>query len=173
MLYYLREKLGKKKSIIMLFILTIIIQIVMAVIMRDINMKEFLEMQITLNKEKFVSIINSWNEAQINAYHLHFYIDFIYLIFYALLLFSIVSFFYNHANVKSRGVIFLLLPFIISLFDIIENTFHIYFIATNYQMPSYLVMISGVFSIQKWVFVFIELYVIALLFFKLTILHKR
>ncbi len=173
MLNIFKNKLGNGKAITILFIFTIIIYGTMAFILKDINMKEFINMQITLNKDTFVKIINSWDNNQILEYHNHFYLDFLYLISYSLLMFSVVSRFYIHAKVKTRGTIFLILPFIIAFFDLIENVFHIYFITVNYKMPAYLVMISGICSIQKWVFLFVELYVIAVLFFKLTILQKR
>ncbi len=173
MLNFLKNKLGNRKFIIIFFILTIVSYGIMAFILKDVNMKDFINMQITLNKDTFVKIINSWNANQISEYHSHFYLDFLFLIFYSLLMFSIVSRFYIHAKVENRGVLFLILPFVIAVFDAIENIFHIYFFTVNYKMPSYMVMISGIFSIQKWVFLFIEIYVIMVLFFKLTVLHKR
>lgn len=173
MLKLLREKLGNKKYITIFFITTVFIYGAMGFILRNVNMKEFINMQITLNKSSFLGIIKSWNPKQISEYHNHFYLDFLFLISYSLLMFSIVSRFYNHAKVEGRGLIFLILPFVIAFFDSLENIFHIYFITVNYKMPAYLVMISGICSIQKWVFLFVELYVIAVLFFKLTVLHKK
>ena len=173
MLRVLREKLGVKKYILMFFVIFLIIEFIMIFIMKDLSIKEFLELQVTTDKGKFLEILSSWSELELSAYRNHFYLDFLYLISYSLLLFSLISYYFNKAHVENRGTVFLLLPFVIAILDIIENTFHIFFIVVNNEMPKIFVMLSGVFSIQKWVLVAVVLYIIIVSFFKLTIVHQK
>jgi hypothetical protein len=174
----LKNKLGNKKYIIIFFITTLLIQILMTITLKDVNMKEFFEMQVTISKDNFINIVNNWNPHQIKAYHIHFYFDFLYLISYSLLLFSILSYFFiwitrGKSQIASTMKYILILPFIAAFFDIIENLFHIYFINSNYNVSNILFPISGIFSIQKWILIALILYVIALLFFKLVIVHQK
>ena len=173
MLFKLRNILGKKKWMLIFFIIFIVVEALMVYSLRDINTLEFLELQITMSKDKFLEIINSWNENQIKAYHKHFFFDFIYLSIYPLFLFSIISYFFNRAHVVNKGSFFLILPFIVAFFDFIENMLHLNFIWTDYSQARVYFMVSGIFSIQKWVLAFVSLYIIVVLFLRLTILHKK
>ena len=157
---FLDDKLKIKKAVFGFFVLTILIQAIMSYILRDVDMIKFLKLQLTFDKNEFVKIISSFDKNGFEEYKRHFYADFLYLISYSFLMFSLVSLFYD--KIKTR--LFLIIPFIIALFDVIENLFHIYFFKMNYKVSSLFFVLSGIFSLLKWLLVLFEIIFISYLF---------
>lgn len=109
-------------------------------------------LQLAFTPDAFWHVVDLWGASGLAVYRAHFRFDNLHPFIYGVFGFLLVSktALFSHMRPWSYHVIRLLLP-IAGLFDLIENTAHIYLLAHARGFQSAIVPLSGTCSLLKWV----------------------
>jgi len=175
-LYNRLEKTATLKIIIFGLLIIVLFNIVLLpmfpkLFQVEIDIAKVLDLQFSYKPEFVYAFFTELGEEGRNAYLLsEVFVDFPYLIIYTFLYILLLIRLLSISKIKSKKWI-LYLPFLVGLFDALENI-GIVQLLTSYpnQLPN-LVIITSVFTTLKWIFAFGTL--IAVLFLSVTWLLKK
>ncbi len=149
----------------MFLILYIISQISIMIITSGLG-SDFLSLQITLSRDTFLGIAQNWqSQGLIDMYYRHFYFDYIHPLLYGIFISSFMAKAFNKRNISESLDLLLLLPFVASALDMVENSIHLYLLADLSRVTYGIVLFSGVCTNLKWVIALMSLFGSAALFF--------
>ncbi len=111
-----------------------------------------LDLQLTLSKDVFLSIVSRWGDRGVATYLTHFCLDFFHPILYGVFLASAIA----RLSIKRRtqpsaGIrVLFLLPFAAGFCDIVENIMHVAMLTGFIEISRFAVAFSGAFTWVKW-----------------------
>ena len=155
-----------KKALIGFGILTAIMYvIVMLIINPMIDGKtgfEVIQLQLSFTTENANVIIEGWGETGQQNFLRYIYTDYLYAAAYSFFLAVLYlnKLLKNVIEIKGRHFIFLILPFIAGMFDMLENTIEIFFIKNPDDFPELLFSIHSILASLKWLALPVFLYVL-------------
>ena len=157
-----RQKTGKWQFVIVFGVLYIISQIVITSILHDLDPKQVLKLQTSLSTDLFCEIIHLWNnDGMLDLYKKHFFFDFPHPIWYSVVLISFISKIFNLNNTNTRFNYLILFPFFAGLLDLFENILHLIILSDINNISKQTVIISGIASNIKWVFLLISIVIMS------------
>jgi hypothetical protein len=120
--------------------------------------------ELAFTKAKAMEIISSWNDAQKLAARRSILFDFIFIVGYVLIFFSVTSLLsaLNKVKLRKFGQRAAILPLIAGAFDVTENMFLLLILAAADFMPGVFPVIAGIcaslkfallgFTVLVWIF---------------------
>ena len=125
----------------------------------DFNSNYMLDLTVFYTGNYFINTLSSISTIQIQYYTVLHIIDYIFIIsFYPLLVLLLAK------VIKSKHQWLIILPLLAMIFDLLENIIidvHLHVGVTNF-----LGSLSGVFTLQKFIFIFISIFVFIVYIFK-------
>ncbi len=142
----------QRKFFLATTLIFLISQITIITILHRLGTLTVLELQTTFSPDRFLEIIRQWeSEGILYLYNRHFYFDHIHPLWYSLFGSSLLAITFNRGQFKSRVRIFLLAPFLAGFCDVMENQFHVWFLADLTRVTSVTLTISAFFCWMKWI----------------------
>lgn len=147
-----REIIGRRYILLGSLLLVVLSQAVILFIASDLGI-DFLRMQTTFSSAVFLRIAHAWNAAGLmQQYFRHFYLDFvIHPILYGVFISSLMAWTFQRKNISARADSLLLLPFMATAFDLIENNLHLYLLTDLSRLSDVIIFYSGLCSWAKWI----------------------
>ncbi len=154
-LHTYRAFISKKEILLGLILLFLLSQITILLLTSGLG-PDFLQLQLTFTADKFSEIVKSWHSSGlIITYYRHFILDYItHPLLYGLALSSFMAWVFVRRDMQPKYDIYLLLPFIASTLDIIENNLHLYLLTHLDRISDNIVLVSGACSWTKWAVAF-------------------
>ena len=150
-LHALRVCLGRKRLLVVFGVLTLASQAIILTILRDLGLLQFARAQTTFTKATYLTLAHQWESAQLlPQYQLHFYFDFLHPIWYSCLLAGFIAKGLDRRGISDRWSWLLLMPFLAGLMDLVENCFHVRFIADLGAITQPMITMSALASNLKW-----------------------
>jgi len=150
-LHALRVCLGRNRLLVVFGVLTLASQAIILTILRDLDLVKFARAQTTFSKATFLTLAHQWESAQLlPQYQLHFYFDFLHPIWYSCLLAGFIAKGLDRRGISDRWSWLLLMPFLAGLMDLVENCFHVRFIADLGAITQPMITMSALASNLKW-----------------------
>lgn len=109
----------------------------------------------------------------LDLYKKHFFFDFPHPIWYSVVLISFISKIFNLNNTNTRFNYLILFPFFAGLLDLFENILHLIILSDINNISKQTVIISGIASNIKWVFLLISIVIIAIMSAKYNIVKNN
>lgn len=160
-----RRAIGNTKITVGSLIIYCVSQVIIMMIVSSLG-SDMLGIQVTLSNDRFLSIARGWESSGLTGtYYRHFYLDFIHPVIYGIFLSSFMAKAFDRRDIPAKLNILLLLPFVASVFDLIENSMHLYLLADLSRVTRGAVMFSGICTNLKWTIAFMCLFGSAALFF--------
>jgi len=161
-LHALRVCLGRNRLLVVFGVLTLASQAIILSILRDLDLLQFARAQTTFSKATFLTLAHQWESAQLlPQYQLHFYFDFVHPIWYSCLLAGFIAKGLDRRGISDRWNWLLLMPFLAGLLDLVENCFHVRFIADLAAVTQPMITLSALAANLKWTLAGLSLVVIA------------
>lgn len=150
-LHALRVCLGRNRLLVVLGVLYVASQAIILSILRDLDLVKFARAQTTFSKATFLTLAHQWESAQLlRQYQLHFYFDFVHPIWYSCLLAGLIAKGLDRRGIPDRWNGLLLMPFLAGLMDLVENCFHVRFIADLDAITQPMITLSALAANLKW-----------------------
>lgn len=126
--------------------------IVLGSILSPISSVELLRAQLTFSRDAFVAILDGWQtRGLLGHFRDHFDLDlFIYPIAYGLLLASCIAFGLERTKAPHTRDRLILLPFLATFFDLIENLSHLRFLDDPDAITKAAVAMTALVASLKW-----------------------
>jgi len=105
-----------------------------------------LQVQFTWSPEKFNNILQSWSVGQRQIFLSHYWVDFLYPLFYAMFFYS----FLRESNVSRRVAQMFAAA---GVFDLAENGFHLALIGGWLPITALSVPVAALLALVKWLLV--------------------
>lgn len=147
-----RNFISKNSILLGSLLLFLISQVTILSITADLG-KDFLGLQTTFSNKVFLHIAQSWKTSGlIESYYQHFYLDFIiHPVLYGIFLSSLLAWTFDRKRILTSSYILLLLPFLASFWDVMENSLHLYMLADFSRISAVMVFFSGFCTWTKWI----------------------
>ncbi len=118
-------------------------------------------LQLSFTKESFLRIISLWGDYGVDLFLKTIWIDYFYTVTYSLLIAGgmIIAEFklLEYGKTFSRlGQKLFILPFIAAVFDMIENSIHIYILVNRFY-NDYIILAASITASIKWFLIIISL----------------
>lgn len=150
-LHTLRVRLGRSRLLVVFGVLFLLSQAMIASILRDLGLLQFVRAQTTFSKATFLALARSWESAQLlPQYQRHFYFDFLHPVWYSCLLAGLIAKGLDRRGASERWSWLLLIPFLAGLMDLVENCFHVRFIADLAAVTQPMITLSALAANLKW-----------------------
>jgi hypothetical protein len=150
-LHTLRVRLGSNRLLVVFGVLFLASQAIIATILRDLDLVQFARAQTTFSKATYLALAHQWESEQLlPQYQRHFYFDFLHPVWYACLLAGFLAKGLDRRGLSDRWSCLLLMPFLAGLLDLVENCFHVRFIADLASVTQPMITISALASNLKW-----------------------
>ena len=160
-----RKRISSTRITLTFLILYIISQISIMVITSGLG-SDFLGLQITISSDTFLGIAKTWQSKGLTGmYYRHFFFDYVHPLLYGIFISSFMAKAFNKRNISASLNPLLLLPFIASALDLIENSIHLYLLADLSRVTYGIVLFSGICTNLKWMIALMSLFGSAALFF--------
>ena len=111
---------------------------------------QLLALQTTFTKAGFTSLVNEWGLAEYEKLRMHYRLDMLHPIWYALFLAALLAKLFNANNASKRYDTFIWTPVIAGCCDFAENAIHAAFVYHVYSMPQPWIFLGGLFATAKW-----------------------
>lgn len=126
---------------------------------------DFLGIQITFSHEKFLRMASRWQiSGLLPVYYRHFYLDYLHPVFYGVFLSSFMALVVNRRKISSKYNMLLLMPYLASLLDMAENSFHLFMLSDFSRITGGTVLASGICTNLKWAVAALSFIIAATLF---------
>ena len=118
-------------------------------------------LQLSFTKESFLRIISLWGDYGVELFLKTIWIDYIYPVAYSFLIAGgmVIAEFKLLENGKTFSKLeqqLFILPFLAAVFDMIENSFHIYILANRFY-NEYIILAASITASIKWFLIIISL----------------
>jgi hypothetical protein len=118
-------------------------------------------LQLSFSKESFLRVISLWGEFGVDLFLKTIWIDYIYPVTYSLLIAGGLAI--TEFKLAENGKIFsrasqrlYLLPFPAAVFDMIENSLHVYILVNRFY-NEYIILAASIISSIKWFLIIVSL----------------
>ncbi len=157
--FFIQNKLWVLFGIILFF------QLCMLAILSVLNNpKDALSLQLTFSLDQFLSIIGGWSSKETHAYLLHYTLDFLYPLWYVLLLWELMKK-WDHTSTQFYFNALWIIPFMAGLCDEIENLSTLTVIFFSSYHAATFVFIQALAAWTKWIAIFLSM--VLLIFLKM------
>jgi hypothetical protein len=161
-LHALRVCLGRNRLLVVFGVLYLGSQAIILTLLRDLGLMQFARAQTTFSKATFLTLVHQWESAQLlPQYQRHFYFDFVHPVWYSCLLAGFIAKGLDRRGISDRWNWLLLMPFLAGLMDLVENCFHVRFIADLAAVTQPMITLSALAANLKWTLAGLSLVVIA------------
>lgn len=150
-----RGFISKKEILLGLILLFILSQLTIILMTAELG-SDFPGLQLTFSADRFLEIVQTWQSSDLLVtYYRHFILDYItHPLLYGLALSSFMAWAFVRRDIQHKYNIYLLLPFIATTLDIIENNLHLYLLTNLDHISRNIVFVSGACSWAKWIIAF-------------------
>lgn len=147
-----RSVLASKWLLAILACLTVSLTIVMGSMLEPISPVELVRTQLTFSRDAFVAVLEDWQaRGVLGRFRHHFDLDLvIYPITYGLSLASLLAFGLERMRAPHGRDRLLLLPFVASFFDVVENLSHLRFLDDPDAITETAVFATASAASLKW-----------------------
>ena len=137
-------------------------QTIILIILHPLGSASVLQLQTTFSPKLFLETISGWESAGLrHLYERHFYFDHLHPLWYSLFLSGLIALVIHRRQLSSRFRLLLIIPFIAGFCDVIENQFHIWFLADLSRVTNVPLSCSAFSCNLKWTLVaFILLFIL-------------
>lgn len=125
--------------------------------------------QLSFTKERALSILAIWGKQGQTLFIKTIWIDYVFPLFYATFLSSLLAQQTEHLKNKFKGFALsyiITLPFIAAFFDMVENAYQIVQVTDGINLPSWVFLMTSLASLIKWTCLAISLVIICILYRK-------
>jgi len=147
--HYLRETPLLNRYLLVFGSLFVLSQAIIIGLLGDVGL-QLLALQTTFTKAGFTSIVSTWGPAEFEKLRVHFRIDMLHPIWYALFLAALLAKLFNVNNFSKRYNVFIWTPVIAGLCDFTENAIHAPFVYNFYNMHQPYIFLGALFATVKW-----------------------
>lgn len=134
---------------------------------------QLLAIQTTFTESSFHAIVDKWESDEINKFRMHFHLDIVHPIWYALFFAAALAKLFNLNNITNRYNGFIWLPIIAGFCDFAENSMHAPFASNLANISQPYIILAAAFATTKWIFVGCFTVGIVLLLCRYYALRKR
>jgi hypothetical protein len=164
----LKHKHTSTISGVIALILLIVLIVINALITNQAN--EYIIMhQLSFTKERALSILSIWGQTGQTLFVKTIWIDYIFPLFYATFLSSLLAQKTDHLKKRFKGLTLsylITLPFIAAFFDMVENAYQVVQVTDGINMPSWVFLMTSLASLIKWACLIISLIMVCILYRK-------
>ncbi len=151
MLKTFRYRFAHTRVIVFFGLLYAVSQISLAIIIHDLDTLLFLKAQTTFSADVLKDLLTQWDQAGLMPhYRHHFYLDFFHPFWYAMFLAAFLAKAMNLNQLPDKFTPLLLMPVVAGGMDLVENCFHVFYIADMDAIASWQVGVSALAANIKW-----------------------
>lgn len=124
------------------------------VVLQPVGVVQVLALQTTLSADTFAALVAGlYQRGEVEPYLAHFYYDFLHPLWYGTLLALLLARAFDRQAVPASANRWLLLPYLAGLFDLVENSLHIYLVIDTANISPALVLLANGAALAKWTLV--------------------
>lgn len=163
--HLMRKKLSNPWLILIFGLVSLMSQLVIALVLEKIGIKTLLLLQISVfSADEYIQIFNQWTQQGLMPfYQAHFIFDNIHWLWYSLFLSTLLAASLEKANIAPRFDFVLAIPFVAGICDVFENRIQLVFLSNpNFlSIIDPLPLLSTCASLTKWILAIITFALIA------------
>ena len=168
MLKIISEKSILLNSLLSTLAMFVIVMFIVNPYIDGSNGLSVIELQLSFSKDAGIEIIKEWGEFGVSRFNEGIVIDYFYAFSYSLFFASLLSILIlrkdKNKDISYSWVVYL--PFVTGIFDWIENTIELSFVANPFDFSDNLFMFHSIIALLKWLSVPIIMTYIVILYKK-------
>lgn len=151
MLNKFRYRFAHTRVIIFFGLLYAVSQIALGIIIHHLDTLLFLKAQTTFSADVLTDLLTQWDQAGLMPHYLHhFYLDFFHPFWYAMFLAAFLAKAMDLNHLSDNYNPLLLMPMVAGVMDLVENSFHVFYISDIEAIASWQVGVSALAANVKW-----------------------
>lgn len=147
----IRTKANRPSVVLFFAGIFVVSQLSISAVVGPVGIGHVLQLQTTLSVDEFTLLVNNMYQRGVeSAYVGHYYYDFLHPIWYGGLLALLMGRGFNRQAIPASRNLWLLLPLVAGLADVVENGMHLYMVIDTANIAAGLVLLGNGAALCKW-----------------------